>query len=100
MNIIKYNFAKEFTKYPGGRYKRLGDFSGEEFRELVLEPLFKNNDSILELDTNGVVGSFSPSFLDEAFGATARKYGINQFKEKVKFLDKKLGEKVEEYLDD
>ncbi len=98
MNIIKYSFAEQFTKYPGGRYKSLGEFSGEEFREKVLEPLFQDEDTILELDTSGVVGSFAPSFLDEAFGAMARKYGVKKFKEKVKFLDKKLEEKVEEYL--
>jgi hypothetical protein len=95
---IKYNFAKEFTKYPGGRYKRLGEYSGEEFREKVLEPIFQENDTIIELDTNGVVGSFTPSFLDEAFGAISRKYSVDKFKEKVIFLDKKLEEKTEEYL--
>jgi len=95
---IKYNFAKEFTKYPGGRYKKLGDFSGEEFREKVLEPLFQKDDTILELDTSGVIGSFSPSFLDEAFGAIARKYGVDAFKKKIIFLDKKLEKKLEEYI--
>jgi hypothetical protein len=95
--IIHYNFAEQFTKYPGGRYKILGDFSGEEFREKVLEKIFKNDD-IIKLDTSGVVGSFSPSFLDEAFGEIARKYGVKKFKEKIKFLDKKLEEKVEDYV--
>jgi len=98
MNVIKYNFAKEFTKYPGGRYKTLGDFSGEQFREEVLENIFKSDDTIIELDTSGVVTSFTPSFLDEAFGEMARRYGVKKFKEKVKFLDKKLEEKLEEYL--
>jgi len=97
MNKIEYNFAKEFTKYPGGRYKSLGDFSGEEFRNKVLEPLFQSND-VLYLNTEGVVGSFSPSFLDEAFGAIARKYGTENFNSKIIFLDKNLFQKVQEYI--
>ena len=37
-------FTKDFTDTPGGRYKRHGDYSGEQFREDILEPALKAND--------------------------------------------------------
>ena len=39
--IIKYDFAKEFFKIPGPRFKSLGDASGEEFRDKVVRPYIK-----------------------------------------------------------
>jgi len=72
MKTINYKFAEEYTPYPGGRFIRLGDFSGEDFREKVLIPVFENNNKII-IDATGVKTSFSPSFLDEAFGEVAKK---------------------------
>jgi len=73
--------VKDFSKTPGSRYKEEGDFSGEEFRESILEPKFEealksNNRIIINLD--GTIG-YGTSWLEEVFGGLARKYG----KEKV-----------------
>lgn len=69
-----YDFAKEFTRTPGPRYRSLGEKSGEEFREDVLEKLLKEYDFI-EIDGSGVTTSFNPSFLSEAFMPLAKKFG-------------------------
>lgn len=97
--MIEYNFIKEFTKYPGPRFIRLGKYSGEEFREEVLRPIFENDQQI-DIDGTGVLG-FGPSFLDEAFSPLAKEYGLDVFKEKIKFHsdnDKNLYEKMMSYV--
>lgn len=83
----KYNFIKEYTEFPGGRFERLGDYSGEDFREKVLRIFFQNNERI-EIDATGIVTSFSPSFLDESFGKLAKEYGLKKFNETIKLFSK------------
>lgn len=75
MKVIRINIATDFATTPGARFKKDGPFSGEEFREEFLEPHFKdpNDDSVIEVYLDGVEG-YATSFLDEAFGALARKY--------------------------
>ncbi len=97
--MIKYNFIKEFTKYPGPRFIRLGKYSGEQFREDVLRPVFENDERI-DIDATGVLG-FGPSFLDEAFSPLAEEYKLDVFKEKILFHsdnDKNLYEKMMSYV--
>ncbi len=97
---IKYLFAEKYTKYPGGRYIRLGPFSGEDFREKVLEPIFKTGKTI-EIDATGIDGSFNPSFLDEAFAEMAKRYGIDKFRKTVKLYaddNKQLEDKMMFYV--
>lgn len=82
--ILQYKFVEEYTKYPGGRFERLGPFSGEDFREKVLRAIFEENKSIC-IDASGVVTSFSPSFLDECFGQLAKEYGLERFEKTISF---------------
>lgn len=64
------NVARDFTRFPSGRYKRNGATSGEAFREQFLEPpLLKGEDVTVELD--GTLG-YGSSFLEEAFGGAVR----------------------------
>ncbi len=84
-NIVKYEFIDKYTKFPGGRFERLGPYSGENFREKVLREIFKSGKSI-KIDATGVVTSFSPSFLDEAFGTLAKEYGLEKFTNTVSLL--------------
>lgn len=100
--IIKYKFAKEYSKYPGGRFKRLGDFSGEDFRDKVLRDIFDSKEKTIEIDATGVVTSFTPSFLDECFGELAKEYGIDEFTRKVKLFSSdnpNLSEKMMYYVE-
>lgn len=72
--------VKDFSKYPGPRYIRLGDFSGEEFRDNILIPALQIDN--VSVDFGGVYG-YGSSFLEEAFGGLVRK-GVS--KEKIAFL--------------
>ena len=65
--------ATDFTETPGARYRNEGDFSGEEFRESLLEPRFleaKSKGEQLTIDLDGGYG-YPTSFLEEAFGGLA-----------------------------
>ena len=65
------NVARDFTPYPGGRYRRHGKGSGQEFREQILLPILKAGGSAV-IDLDGASG-YPPSFLDEAFGGLVRE---------------------------
>ena len=80
--MTKYNFSKEFSKNPGLRFRKLSNFSGEEFREDVLETFFQDNKQIL-INIDDIESALGASFLSEAFGNIAVKYGLRKFKEIV-----------------
>lgn len=88
MKELQINIAKDFSDTPGARYKSDGDFSGEEFRQDVLEPKFakarqKNADLVVNLD--GGYG-YATSFLEEAFGGLARIFGVENVKQHLHFI--------------
>lgn len=66
--------ARDFTRYPGPRYKGTGPFSAQEFRESILEPALRkaiecNNTLVVKLDD---VAGYGSSFLEETFGGLIR----------------------------
>lgn len=64
----------DFARDLGPRYYILGPHSGEEFRDDVLIPAFRDNDKVtVALDS---VDGFSPSFLEETFGGMVREFGL------------------------
>jgi len=65
---------KQFTETPGPRYKTQGQWSGEAFRELLVEWLSKHDDVCVDLDGTAGYGS---SFIDETFGGLVRSCGFN-----------------------
>ena len=69
------NIAKDFSKYPGPRYERLGKFSGEKFRDDILMSALGVGEVVVQLD--GTVG-YGSSFLHEAFGGAARKTRVGK----------------------
>lgn len=71
MTVI--NVASQFTRTPGGRYKTDGRFSGEEFREKILEPAYRSGAQEIVVNFDGVLG-LSASFLEEAFGGLVRRH--------------------------
>lgn len=69
--VIHISIAQDFSRTPGGRYIRLGRYSGEEFREKFLIPhLSKGEELSILLDGTAGYGS---SFLEEAFGGLVRQ---------------------------
>ena len=87
INMIKelnINISKDFSKYIGGREKKIAQFSGEDFRERFLDENFDKYDRInIELD--GVLG-YPWDFLDETFGTMARRHGKEEFWKKFNFI--------------
>jgi hypothetical protein len=75
-------FTKEFTDTPGGRFRKHGDWSGEQFRQDFLEPALRDNDFVV-LDLNGAFG-FPSSFIDEAFGVLVERVGIATIRQKLR----------------
>ena len=86
--ILKYDFAKEFTDTPGPRYKTLGSFSGEEFRE-VLTHLLKQYEKI-EIDGSGIKSSFSPLFFFFLFLYCVGKWEKKFFSTRSRSLAQKI----------
>jgi len=74
------NIAQEFALTPGARNIEEGSFSGEEFLKAKLLPKFelalKQGCSLL-VDLDDTEG-YATSFLEEAFGGLARKYGSDK----------------------
>lgn len=85
--MTEIKIATDFSRYPGGRYRRLGKFSGEEFRDDLLAPSLKNNDEVVVI-VDGTSG-YGSSFLEEAFGGLVRLgFSLVTLKEKLKPLAK------------
>ena len=99
--IIK--ISTEFSETPGARYKSEGPYSGEEFRETVLEPKFneaKEKREKLFVDLDGGYG-YPTSFLEEAFGGLARVYDSADVLKILEFISKdepSLIDEIREYI--
>lgn len=68
--------SEVFSNSPGGRLRKNGPFSGEEFRESILIPELKKlapSEKIL-IDLDGGFG-YASSFLDEVFGGVYKQLG-------------------------
>ncbi len=76
--------SEDFSKTPGGRYRKLGESSAEEFCEVMLFPAFEELDEKekLTIDLDGTYG-YPASWLEETFGGLARKYGKKEVYEKL-----------------
>jgi len=74
---------EDFSEFPGGRYRTDGDFSGEQYREDIINPIINEYDKI-EIDfQNAFV--LIPSFLDESIGHYVEQLGLEKFEEKFSF---------------
>lgn len=88
MSMTKITIAKDFSEYPAGRYRDDGDFSGEVFRDDLLEPRLREFD-LVEVDLDGSMG-YGSSFLEEAFGGLVRlkKFTKDALHKKLRFIYK------------
>ncbi len=87
MEKYKIDIAKDFSPVLGGRYKRLGPYSGEEFYEKHLEPMYikaKDDNEMLYIYLDGVK-SYPSSFLDQSFGELWRNHLSSDVKARIVF---------------
>jgi len=99
---MEINIAKDFSITPGGRFKKDGPFSGEDFREKLLEPHFRNESTEkIIINFDGVEG-FSTAFLEEAFGGLVRIFGVAVVRKRLEFIsveDPLLLKEVHNYIE-
>lgn len=98
------NIARDFSRTPGARYREDGPFSGQEFRETFLEPLFPSGqpDQKITIELDGTEG-YGTSFLEESFGGLARKYGKSVCNEYLAFVsldEPLLVDEIKKYIDE
>lgn len=80
------SIAKDFSRFPAGRFKTDGKFSGEVFRQRHLAPKLRTGQQI-EVDLNGTLG-YGSSFLEEAFGGLVRveQFTVAELEGRLKFV--------------
>lgn len=72
--VTKVSVAKDFSRFPAGRFTTDGPASGELFRDGVLAPALRDSGSVVVL-LDGTLG-YGSSFLEEAFGGLVRVRGF------------------------
>ena len=104
-NIIL--FVKSFSITPGSRYKEEGKkaHSGEEFREVFLEPKFEQAEKAnvkLIVNLDGTIG-YGTSWLEEVFGGLSRKLGEDRILKTLEFISEEepyLIDDIKQYVKD
>lgn len=100
--MLTVNIAKDFTRFPSGRFKKNGDTSGEAFRERFLESQIQQGE-IISIELDGTIG-YGSSFLEEAFGGLVRKLKLtpDQIQKQIKLIseDPSLIEEIKTYIED
>jgi hypothetical protein len=77
--VTRYiDVAQEFTRHPGGRFRKSGVFSGEMFREDVLAPALKASEKVV-VDLNNL-SSCPPVWVDEALGPFKEAYAAGRLR--------------------
>jgi len=100
MKII--DILKDFSRTPGARHITDGPFSGEDFRNRFLEEHFvdKAANYKIKIVLDGTEG-YATSFLEEAFGGLARKYGTQRCLDRLEFISEEeelLPEEIKSYI--
>jgi len=85
MDSFVISIAKDFSRFPVGRYYKDGPWPGQKFREELLVPALNRCD-VVTVDLDGTMGLGS-SFLEEAFAGLVRvhKFKKSDLKKKLKF---------------
>ena len=100
---ILLKIADEFSKTPGPRERRLGQFSAEEFFENVLEPKYlaaREQGTSLIIDLDGTAG-YPISFLAYAFGKLEIDHpGARQFVLLISLEEPYLVDDIREIFDE
>lgn len=105
--ITELKIARVFSKTPGPRHIHEGEYSGELFRQKILEPAFTKavrDRHLLLVDMDGAAG-YGTSFLEESFGGLIRehKYTLSKVNEHLQVKsddDPDWLEEIKTYLDE
>ena len=83
--IKKIKISEDYSTRVKGRYHpKDGKFTGQRFREELIEPIFHDYEKII-IDLDDSYG-YPSSFREEAFGGLARKFSIDEVLEKIEFI--------------
>jgi len=80
---MEIDVGEHFTRYPAGRHRSDGRYSGEAFREDYLAPALREH-KLVRVFLDGPIG-YGSSFLEEAFGGLVRYRAVTK-----EDLDRKL----------
>lgn len=100
---IKKIKVTDFSITPGSRHIDEGEYSGQEFRETILEPIFKEAVDLgmkVIIDLDGTIG-YGTSWLEEVFGGITRKYSkmlVNKHIEVISNEEPYLKEDINEHI--
>lgn len=92
--------ANDFSRYPAGRYKSDGPFSGQHFRDDFVVPALRENELVV-VDLDGTRG-YGSSFLEEAFGGLVRLgFSTSDLRERLSFrsTDPSLEAEIKDYIE-
>src|SRR5262249_54730193 len=97
------SIAKDFSRAPGGRVRADGPYAGETFRQEVLVPALRRNETII-IVLDGTRG-YGSSFLEEAFGGLVRIEGFRAAELRrqltlISAVDPSLVTEIWSYVDD
>lgn len=93
------NVASDFSRFPAGRYRDDGPFSGQLFRESCLFPAYEAGGAVT-IVLDGARG-YGSSFLEEAFGGLIRAgFVAEDVLSRTKFISKDptLVMEIEDYI--
>jgi hypothetical protein len=97
-NVI--DIGTDFSRFPAGRYRSDGKFSGERFRDDILVPALRSHQEVV-LKLDGTMG-FGSSFLEEVFGGLIRsgQFTAEQISSilRLESSDKSLIDEIYEYI--
>lgn len=97
----RINIAHDFGVTLGGRWRRLGPYSGEEFYQELLYPAYqrvKRNNGKLIILLDGTKG-YPSSFLDQSFGELARQEGVEEVRNIISF-ETRIFQWIVDYIKD
>lgn len=101
-HMTKINVARDFTRWPAGRYRADGPFSGEVFRDDILVPALAKAE-VVEVELDGTRG-YGSSFLEEAFGGLVRlgRFTSEQLLKRLRVIsndDPSLSQEIRTYIE-
>lgn len=98
------DIARDFNRFPFGRYRHQGEWSGQRFRDELLRPAFASAEPAeIEVVLDGARG-LSPSFLEEAFGGLIRsgvsKHEVDRRLKIISQRDPSFVDLIKGYIED